>query len=307
VRPGTGLPEIVPLAAGWLHALKSVQSAAAGGGDSALSKVSIFEDDRQPVTDDNAATAEALLDCNRRLADLELRSNELERLNAGKTRLLACASHDLRQPLQALRLLIDLLAAGAKDTWTAGIATKLGIALKGAEELLNDLLEVSRFDLGQTAVQAETFPLSKLLTRLAAECGPVAAEKGLAFRIEETDAILHADPVLLHRAIRNLVSNAIRYTDRGQVVVRCRKRGPSAVAIQVWDSGRGIPRDKRESIFEDFYRIEHAAGGSEKEGLGLGLAIVARSAKLLNARVTVHSRPGHGTAFSFILPVAVAA
>lgn len=235
--------------------------------------------------------------------ELEERTRELNRVSEAKTRLLACASHDLRQPLQALRLFIDVLGSLAKDERIASIAANASTALSGAENLTNALFEMSRFDTGEMSVHPEAFPVSRIFDRLAVECAPLAERKGLSLRIDDTDIVLHSDAVLLQRAIRNLVCNAIRYTDRGEVFIRCRMRGSSEVAIQVWDSGRGIAADHRKAIFEDFYSVEGGQGGAQKEGLGLGLAIVARMAELLNGRVTVHSRFGRGSVFSFILPV----
>lgn len=236
------------------------------------------------------------------MRELEDRTMELKRVSAAKTRLLACASHDLRQPLQALRLFIDLLESVAPDARIASIVVNAGKALSGAEELTDALFEVARFDIGTVAVQPTTIALSSIFETLAAECRAMAEQKGLSLRIDDTDVVLNSDPVLVHRALRNLVCNAINYTDHGEVRIRCRRRGSSEIAIQVWDTGRGIPADSREAIFEDFFRIEEGDGGARKEGLGLGLSIVARKAKLLNGRVSVHSRLGRGSVFSFVLP-----
>lgn len=232
------------------------------------------------------------------LRELDDRSRELKRMGEAKTRLLAYASHDLRQPLQALRLFIDLLVAHSPDERTATLAANASTALSGAESLTNALLEFSHFDSGAVAVLPETFPLSRVLEALAVECGPLAERKGLRFRVEATALTARSDPALLHRAIRNLATNAVRYTAAGEIVVRCRRRR-GEIAIQVWDSGRGIPADRRETIFEDFFRIED---GGHRDALGLGLAIVARNAKMLGGRVRVHSRLGRGSVFSFIVP-----
>ncbi len=218
-----------------------------------------------------------------------------ERANQSKTRFLAAASHDLLQPLHAARLFTSALCERSDDP----LAAKIEASLRSVETLLGALLDVSKLDAGATRVSREAFAIQPMLTALEEEFGAIAAERGLGLRIVASSAGVDSDPALLRRILQNFLSNAIRYTPRGRVLVGCRRRG-DALAIEVWDTGIGIPADKRAEIFQEFHRL--AAAGEEEKGLGLGLAIVDRIARMLGHPVAVRSIPGRGSGFAVTVP-----
>lgn len=224
---------------------------------------------------------------------------EAERANRGKTRFLAAAGHDLLQPLQAARLFLSALKERSPDPAVRQIDT----ALNSVEHLLGELLEVSKLDSGVTRPNLTAFRLSDILVPLCAEFSALAEARGLGFRQIATSTSVQSDPVLLRRILQNLLANALRYTDRGRVMIGCRRRGTS-ISIEVWDTGPGIPEDKQREIFMEFHRLEQGKG--EGEGLGLGLSIVERLADLMDHQVEVRSRPGHGSCFSVVVPQAPA-
>jgi PAS domain S-box-containing protein len=225
---------------------------------------------------------------------------EAERANIAKSKFLAAASHDLRQPFQAMRLFYEVLAGQLTDPRSRHVASKLNEAMRGGEELLSALLDVSTLDAGTLRVSVEVFPLSEVIDRVVAECEPQAAEKGLRLRRVHTDAVVLSDRVLLARMLRNLVVNAIRYTREGGILVGCRQWG-NALKIEVWDTGIGIPPEKQALIFEDFYQVGNEARDRSK-GLGLGLSVVARMGRLLGHPVEVRSRLDKGSVFAIVLP-----
>lgn len=225
--------------------------------------------------------------------------------NRSKSQFLAAASHDLRQPTHALGLYIATLRALAdaptlERTALSDIAERLRTALKGQSQLLNVLLDISRLDAGVIEVEPRRFALQQELNALENQFLQSARGKGLTLRIRPTPIWLQTDAVLLHNMLANLVSNAVRYTHDGGILVACRPRG-SDVEIQVFDTGIGIASDDLPNIFREFYQVGNAARDRE-QGLGLGLAIVQRSAALLGARVNVRSVPGRGSLFSLRLP-----
>jgi signal transduction histidine kinase len=214
-----------------------------------------------------------------------------------KSRFLAAASHDLRQPLHALTLLI----AALRERGLQGEARRLVEHIDGSasarEGLLNALLDLSKLDAGVVEAHMEGFPAQRILDNLTRQFTPQAREKGLRLRIHGSACWLHSDPILLQRILNNLVSNALRYTDRGGVLVGLR-RAPGGVRFEVRDSGRGIPAAFRERIFEEYFQLENPERHRDK-GLGLGLAIVSRLARLLGSNVEVESTPGRGSCFRF--------
>ena len=224
-----------------------------------------------------------------------------EAANLSKDKYLAAASHDLLQPLNAARLLIAALQERALPDAEACLVDRVHLALDGAEHLLTDLLEISRLD--QNAVQPElqSFPVSRLVEGLQAEFEPVAEVAGLGFRVFTRDLWVASDLRLLTRILRNLLSNAFRYTERGGVLLGFRKRG-GCLLIQVWDTGSGIPADKQEAIFQEFCRLQQ--GQYQKTGVGLGLAIVERIARMLEHPVSLSSVPQAGSCFSVSVPLA---
>lgn len=219
-----------------------------------------------------------------------------EQANRAKSNFLAAASHDLRQPFQALRLFLDVLNGQLTEPRHLKVVQNASAALTAGETLLHALLDVSKFDAGTVAVTRQRFALSELVAELAAQCGCLAQQKGLKFTVVDSSVFIESDPVLLSRLLRNLLSNAIKYTDRGRVLLGCR-RLENGVRIEVWDTGRGIATDHQQHIFEEFYQIGNLNGDRSK-GYGIGLAVVRRTADLLGHQITVRSWPGRGSVFA---------
>lgn len=230
---------------------------------------------------------------------------EAQRANQAKTRFLAAASHDLRQPFQAMSLFHHILMSRLEDPGQRDIATKLGEAMNAGSALLNALLDTTALEAGTVKPRLEVFAFQSLAERLATEIAEQAAGKGLALRTVATSAQVYSDPVLLERLLRNLLVNALRYTQAGRILLGCRRRGGRLV-VQVCDTGPGIPPAQLERIFDDFYRGGTGAEGDGPRGLGLGLATVRRMSLLLDHPVTVRSMEGRGTVFSVSLPLAAA-
>ncbi len=243
----------------------------------------------------------AELETSRALAEQDRARQAAERADRAKSRFLAAASHDLRQPMQALRLYLDALAVRLSDPVAQAILDKAQVAMASGEGLLSALLDVSTLDAGMVQPSPRTLPLGEMLSDLLADCGPDAAAKGLSLRVVDTGLHTCSDPVLLRRILRNLVVNAIRYTDQGGVLVGCRRMGNS-VRVEVWDTGCGIPQDKQDAIFEEFYQLGNPSR-DRAQGLGLGLSIVQRTAALLGHPVSVRSQPGRGSVFAIALPL----
>lgn len=223
-----------------------------------------------------------------------------ETANAAKTRFLAAISHDLRQPLHAIGLFVDALAKTVRQGDEAVLVRDIQRSLASVEDMFGHLLDVSRLESGDVPPKIRPIPARILFDRVLQQMKPFAAEKGLSLRAKVGDAVLYTDPVLCERILRNLISNALRYTLHGGVVLGCRKRG-EGFSIEVWDSGIGIDAADLDSVFLEFFRVK--GGGVAVEGLGLGLPIVRRLCDLLGHPLTVQSRPGAGSVFK----VAVAA
>jgi signal transduction histidine kinase/CheY-like chemotaxis protein len=219
-----------------------------------------------------------------------------ESANETKTRFLAAASHDLRQPVQSLVLITDVLASRLLDHPAMPLVKNLETSVDALCRLLEALLDVSKLDAGTIPVNALTVQLSNIFQGLEAEYRLRAMEKGLTLRTVPSSLTLRADPALLERILRNLLENALRYTDRGRILLRCRRRG-GRVLIQVQDTGVGIPAEHLGRIFQEFYQVSNPARDRGK-GLGLGLAVVDRLARLLGYGVSVGSRPGKGSCFT---------
>ena len=229
------------------------------------------------------------------------RTEQLARANQAKTRFLAAASHDLRQPMHALALTVGELRETARTPELAALARRIDRSVDALEDLLDALLDISKLDAGAVQPERRAFPLRPLLERLADEFAPAAEAKGLRFRVVPTSLWTESDPTLLGRILLNLAANAVRYTREGGVVVGCRRHGGEA-EIVVADSGIGIAAADRARIFEEFYQ----AGSAERDrakGLGLGLAIVDRIARLLGHPITVKSQVGCGSLFGVRVPV----
>ena len=246
-----------------------------------------------------AQLQESYADLERRIAD---RTRDLEAANQAKSRFLATASHDLRQPIHALSLLAGQLRSAERPEDGNKILTEIEAGVAALGNLFDDLLDISKLEAGAVVAQLECFALSAVLGAINAQFAPMAREKGLRLKVLLVNARIHSDPVLLQRVLSNLVSNAVRYTERGGVLVGCRRRGAN-LQIAVWDSGCGIPEDRREDIFREFVQLD-SPDRDRGKGLGLGLAIVARLAPLLGSRVELRSVPGRGSMFAISVPLA---
>ncbi len=231
---------------------------------------------------------------------VEERTEALRDANRSKDKYLAAASHDLMQPLSAARLMISSLQDSQLPDRQNRVVHQVHRALEGAEELLSDLLDISKLD--QQVVQPErvAIDLRALLQGLGEEFEAVAANAGLAFRLRLIPVTVRTDPRMLTRVVRNLLSNAFRYTQSGGVVLAVRRyRG--SFQIQVWDTGVGIEESKLEEIFTEFHQLLPQGTGG-RQGVGLGLAIVDRMVRILGCEIGVSSRPGRGSRFEITLP-----
>ena len=239
----------------------------------------------------------------RRVAD---RTADLASANAAKTRFLAAASHDLRQPVVSISLLAGLLCEQPLPAGAQPLLRRIGDSVAALNALLAGLLDLSRFDAGAVAPRREPVSLRPLLQSIAADECMMAQQKGLALRVRAADVTVLTDHLLLEQVVRNLVGNAVRYTDRGGVLVAARRHGSASLRLQVWDTGRGIPIDRQEAVFEEFVQLDNDAR-ERSRGLGLGLSLVRRAAQLLDAPLRLRSRPGRGSCFEIVLPLAEAA
>lgn len=228
----------------------------------------------------------------------EAARREADEANRMKTRFLAAASHDLRQPMHALGLFSDSLRRRLRDPEDRALADRICRSAEAVEDTFNALMDVSRLDAGIVEARPQECSLQAIMERVAQDCTADAHAKGVALRLRPTTLGVSTDPVLLERIVRNLASNAVRYTSRGKVLIACRARG-TGVSIEVWDTGIGIPIDKHARIFEEFYQ---AGERDRREGLGLGLAIVRRLTQILGAELTMRSTPGEGSVFRVLLP-----
>lgn len=227
---------------------------------------------------------------------------EAERANKANSAFLAAASHDLRQPVQALSLLNGALRRTVTNARALDMIESQEHSLTAMTNLLNSLLDISRLDAGAITPEIEDFPIQRLIDRLSAEFGRQASHKGLVFIAESCTSTICSDPNLLSEIIQNLVSNAIRYTEKGSVRLVCSYRDGHC-RIEVRDTGIGIEKDQLEAIFQEFH--QGTSPSASKEGFGLGLAIVRRLADLLEHEVGVESTPGKGSCFSVTVPSAV--
>ena len=222
-----------------------------------------------------------------------------ESANLAKTRFLAAASHDLRQPIHALNLYLGAFNPMALPPQSATLLTKVRQCALIMDDMFRTLLDISKLDAGAVQPRISVFPLASVFSRIRLEFEPQAHAKGIDLHIVRSSAFVRSDSGMVERILRNLVSNAIRYTERGRVVLGCRlARGK--IRVSVYDTGTGVEAREQSLIFEEFYQ----AGRGERErskGLGLGLAIVKRLTRLLDAPLTFRSRPGHGSLFAFDL------
>jgi signal transduction histidine kinase len=255
--------------------------------------------------DDEVLVAAAIRDVSERKhveqALIEAR-RDAEHANLAKSRFLATASHDLRQPLQTLELLNGALRRMVTDEDSLDVVEQQGQAVDAMSRLINALLDISKLESGAIKLELTDFELAPLFDELRREFAGVANNKGLRFAIDSAHERTYSDPALIGQVIRNLISNAIKYTPSGSVELRCERDG-TRLRIEVRDTGVGIAADQLPHIFEEFYQIG-VSPNSSRQGYGLGLSIVQRIAKLLDLKVSVRSTPGQGSLFAFELPAA---
>jgi PAS domain S-box-containing protein len=258
----------------------------------------------------------ALLDAKQELeARVEQRTRELsdaldaqrtaklqaEAANIGKTRFVAAASHDLLQPLNAARLFVSALESrAAMHPELVELASRIDGSMRAAEELLKDLLDIAQLDIGVMRPDITTFPIGELLDDLRRQYAPLALSRRLRLRVVSCQETVRSDRVLLRRILQNYLSNGLRYCERGGVLIGCRRRG-AELEIRVYDTGPGIASHQREHIYVEFSRLEQSSPWGEK-GLGLGLSICDRLARLLDHELTLNSQPGHGSVFGVRVP-----
>jgi signal transduction histidine kinase len=220
--------------------------------------------------------------------------DEAEAANVMKTKFLAAASHDLRQPMQALSMYASVLEERAADAPTQRVVHGIKLAVTNLEQMFDSLLDISKIESGVIKPQFVAFPLQPLIEQVAEAERPMAAHKNLELRVVRTSASVMSDPALLERMLKNLVTNAIRYTERGKIVIGCRHGAGGRLRVDVVDSGIGIALEEQERIFDEYYQL----GGKSAQGLGLGLPIVKSLGELLGHKVSVRSDPGRGSVFS---------
>lgn len=233
--------------------------------------------------------------------DLRRQKDLAEAANVAKSRFLASASHDLRQPVHALGMFVGALRDRPLDQESRRLVGQIENSVGALDSLFAAILDISRLDAGVIETHAQAFPIQMLLERICRDEAPAAERKGIALRLMRCSLNVQTDPILLERVLRNLVSNAVRYTERGGVIVGCR-RG-SRLSVEVWDSGCGISADQQDLIFQEFYQV----GNSERDrtkGLGLGLAIVRRLTRILDIPMVLQSRPERGSGFKLSVALA---
>jgi two-component system CheB/CheR fusion protein len=232
---------------------------------------------------------------------LEAAKRQAEHANLGKSRFLAAASHDLRQPLQTISLLHEMLAKKVKDETTLALVGRLDETVSTMSSMLDTLLDINQLEAGIVRREMVDFPINAVLEHLRTQFSFHAAAHRLGWRVVPSSLSVRSDPRLLEQMIRNLLSNAVKYTDKGTILLGCRRRGDK-LRIEVWDTGIGVPEEQLQAIFEEFHQLDNPVRERSK-GLGLGLAIVERLADLLGHTVDVRSRPGKGSVFAVEVPL----
>ena len=267
-------------------------------GDRALVAASIRDVTSRKCIQEELMAAREAADQARRIADDAREA--ADRANLAKSRFLATASHDLRQPLQALSLLNGTLRRMTDSPDLGDVLAQQEQAISAMSRLLNALLDISKLESGAIKPELSDFTVASLLEELRREFAALAATKGLELQIEPCLDYVHCDRSLVEQILRNLMTNAIKYTRQGVVHLRCLHEA-ATVRIQVVDTGIGIPADQLRYIYDEFYQVG-VPTNSVREGYGLGLSIVQRLVKLLGLRLNVHSEPGKGSAFTLDLP-----
>jgi Na+/proline symporter/signal transduction histidine kinase/CheY-like chemotaxis protein len=271
-----------------------------GGFVATFTDVTAFRRAQQALEQANLTLEERVAE---RTRESVLARDEAERANRAKSRFLAAVSHDLLQPINAAHLFTHALAQRLEHPQYRAAVADIDGALTSTESLLAGLLDISRLDAGGLRPRIDRFPLAEVLDPLAAESGVLARGRGLTLSHRRCSAWVESDPQLLRRVVQNFLSNAVRYALRGRVLLGCR-RVAGALRIEVWDTGPGIAESDRAAIFEEFRRLERPGGS---EGLGLGLAIADRIARLLGHRIGLRSWPGRGSVFWIEVPRVAAA
>ena len=224
-----------------------------------------------------------------------------DRANQGKSRFLATASHDLRQPLQTLELLNGSLRRLSTSAAVTEAVSQQGVAIAAMSRLLNALLDISKLESGAVKPEPADFAVAAMFEELRREFAASAASKGLEFQVTAGEEVAHSDPSLIGQILRNLVSNAIKYTQRGLVSLRSAESPEAMLRLEVLDTGIGIPPAQIQYIYDEFYQVG-VPTNSSRDGYGLGLSIVQRLVKLLNLKLEVRSEIGQGTVFSLGVP-----
>ncbi len=232
------------------------------------------------------------------LDDLRIKKEIAEQANLSKSQFLAAASHDLRQPLHALSMLFEAVKETNSNDVRNSLYPKIETSIAALSSLFNSLLDISKLDAGAVEAKAENIQIKHIIQFILNQYETDAKEKNLSFRVHCGDAIVYTDPVFIERIFRNLISNAIRYTETGGILVSCRNRG-NFVLLQVWDTGVGIAENETDKVFGEFYQL-HNPQRSRKQGLGL--SIVRRLCDLLDCSMELRSKPGSGSVISILLP-----
>ncbi|MGF1474042.1 MAG: hybrid sensor histidine kinase/response regulator [Geminicoccaceae bacterium] len=269
------------------------------GADVSLFETAVLLEGR--VKERTAALENALRDLRRSNQALDQARAEAERANASKTRFLAAAGHDILQPLNAARLFLSALSETEQTRECQRLIANVDLSFEAVERLIGALLDISKLDAGVLKPEMSVVSLEELMTNITTQFGPIAQDRGLKLVHVPCQLTVRTDPNLLTRVLRNLLSNAIRYTQRGRVLLGCRRSG-SRIRIEVHDSGIGMPQDKLDEVFEEFRRLG-SGGESLDRGFGHGLAIVKRITTLLDHPISVQSKHGQGTCFAVTLPV----
>jgi signal transduction histidine kinase len=223
-----------------------------------------------------------------------------ESANLGKTRFIAAASHDILQPLNAARLFTSSLVERLKRSNDGALARNVDSSLEAVEEILTALLDISRLDAGVMLPELSIFRIDDLMETLSTEYAPAASKKNLVLKAMPCGATVETDRKLLRRVMQNFISNAIKYTKSGRILMGCRRKGRT-LRIEIHDTGIGIPDSKRELVFQEFQRLGDDGGSAT--GLGLGLSIVERVARILGSDITLRTTPGKGSMFAITVPL----
>lgn len=267
---------------------------------SARSALADLSDSLQELVDDRTAVLSS------KVAQLEEKEVELEQAreiaeltSISKSRFLRAASHDLRQPVHALNLFVDVLETNIRNNNWQRIIPKISESLKSLDQLLIDLGEIGRLDSGLLSPKVKNVCLDDCFQKFSTEFDFLCQEKGISFSVVRTSLWCRTDEEMLIRIVRNLLSNAVKYTRKGGVILGCRRQGQK-VRVEVWDTGTGIPGEQQEIIFDEFLRLESARNRST--GVGLGLSIVRQLSALLGHEISVKSRVDRGSVFSITIP-----